>query len=246
MAVWRRKSKKRGTPRTTRRRAGAFGMLRGTRNVANLRRVARLYTRHLNPFPNSKMVRHKYVDTVTMSVAGAPGVAQLYQFRANSMYDPDYTGVGHQPMFRDEMAAQYKHYTVLRSNIIVTFPSTDSQERFILIWVDDDVNIPSDQNAVMEQHKSKYAGVRQDRRNTPFTLKASFNAAKWNKTTEKAYIADDMAKTASSGNPDNSLTKWYNIWSAPMLSSTTQNALAFKVEMQFYTLWREPVDHVGS
>jgi len=41
------------------------------------------------------------------------GIFNLYQWRTNSVYDPDYTNVGHQPYFRDQIAPLYRYYLVL-------------------------------------------------------------------------------------------------------------------------------------
>jgi len=38
-----------------------------------------------------------------------------YTLRANSLYDPDHSGVGEQPMGFDQLAALYAHYVVLSS-----------------------------------------------------------------------------------------------------------------------------------
>lgn len=40
-------------------------------------------------------------------------------FRANSLYDPDYTGTGHQPNGFDALMAAYDHFTVLATKIRV-------------------------------------------------------------------------------------------------------------------------------
>jgi hypothetical protein len=45
------------------------------------------------------------------------GSTGSYVFRANSVYDPDYTGVGHQPMGYDVWAGQYTHYIVEQSRV---------------------------------------------------------------------------------------------------------------------------------
>jgi len=40
-------------------------------------------------------------------------------FRANSLYDPNYTGGGHQPNGFDQLIAAYNHFTVISSKIRV-------------------------------------------------------------------------------------------------------------------------------
>lgn len=41
-------------------------------------------------------------------------------FRANSLYDPDYTGAGHQPLGFDQWSAVYGYYYVRRARIKVS------------------------------------------------------------------------------------------------------------------------------
>lgn len=69
-------------------------------------------------FPKTQMVRLRYCQEVTLD-AVANGIAQ-HQFRCNSVYDPDYTGVGHQPMNFDIWSSVYDHYTVIRSRCKAT------------------------------------------------------------------------------------------------------------------------------
>ncbi len=69
--------------------------------------------------PTSKWVRMRYVDSFTLN----PGVAGIafHVFRANSIFDPDLTGGGHQPMNHDQLTVAYDHYTVYGSKITATF-----------------------------------------------------------------------------------------------------------------------------
>ena len=224
-------------------------MYRSTRGMTALRAAARMYARparSLNPFPNNKLVRHKYCDTVTIPAGTGAGVPTIYQFRANSIYDPDYTGVGHQPLFHDEMAAQYKYYTVMSSRIKVTFPGTNAQEANYIIWVDDDSFVPMNVNDAQEQHRSSYSLHRLDRRKSPLILKASFDAARWNKTTRSALLSDDMKKVPKGQNPDGTEVKYYQVYVAPLVGTVTMNAIPVKVELYYTCMWREPVDHTGS
>lgn len=73
--------------------------------------------------PQKVLVKHKYVETFTLTATGVPS---SYVFRANSMFDPNLTGVGHQPMYFDQYAALYNHYTVIGSKITFQFTSADN------------------------------------------------------------------------------------------------------------------------
>lgn len=65
-----------------------------------------------------------YTDTILLTSTG--GVAfNTYTFRANSVYDPDWTGGGHQPTRFDQLAAIYARYEVLKSKIRVQFTTGD-------------------------------------------------------------------------------------------------------------------------
>lgn len=69
-------------------------------------------------FPPRKTCLLKYTDVIALD-ASATSIA-AYVFRANSVYDPDYTGAGHQPMFFDNYASLYQRYKVNYSTIKMT------------------------------------------------------------------------------------------------------------------------------
>lgn len=63
------------------------------------------------------------------SINGVPmgnnvGTLTSYLFRGNSVYDPDYTGAGHQPLGYDQLSALYEAYQVIGSSIVARFFST--------------------------------------------------------------------------------------------------------------------------
>lgn len=72
--------------------------------------------------PKMATVTHRYVDSKVMNMTG--GAVSTYTFRCNGMYDPDYTGVGHQPLYFDQMSALYNHFVVIGSKITVRFAGT--------------------------------------------------------------------------------------------------------------------------
>jgi len=232
------------------RKAGAYGPYRSTRFVGLRSTAKKLYnpvriSRGLSPFPNTKFVRHKYVDSFVFPGGVGAGTPALYQFRANSMYDPDYTGSGHQPMFRDEMAAQYNYYTVISSYIKVTFPAEGYDKRTISMWVDDDISTPSNINQMCEQHRF-YPEIKLQQRQSPLVLRAKYNGPRWNKTTLSGFMATSDNKTAVGFNPSTVAVKYYTIQCWPSYASDTLPLSSCTVEMFFITAWREPVDHTIS
>lgn len=68
--------------------------------------------------PNKTRTKLVYSQFVT--VTAAQQVTGKYTFRANSIFDPDLTGVGHQPKFHDQMALYYARYRVLASAIKIS------------------------------------------------------------------------------------------------------------------------------
>lgn len=210
--------------------------------MAATRRIARVY-RSLNPFPNSKLVRHKYCDAIGLGSLSA-GLGHLYQFRANSNYDVDYTGTGHQPMYNDEMAAKYASYTVLSSKIKITIAGTNAQELVYALYPDNDGVPPTNLNDLMEQHGTVLQ--RPDRLNGTFKLRAWFDAAKWAKTSRSAYLAENDNKVGSGTNPPTKSVVFYNFQVIPLIPSVAIAGLNFKVEVTYITLWRDPYEHTGS
>lgn len=58
-----------------------------------------------------------------MNLANAYGAA-AHVFRANGLYDPDYTSTGHQPFGRDKHADDFRKYIVTSSFISATWCNT--------------------------------------------------------------------------------------------------------------------------
>lgn len=57
--------------------------------------------------------------------------AAIQQFRGNSLYDPDYTGIGTQPRGYDQLTQFYNKYRVYASSIKVNFEPTGTTSQFL-------------------------------------------------------------------------------------------------------------------
>jgi hypothetical protein len=100
-------------------------------------------------FPDRIMSKLRYHDAETLtSTAGSLG---KYVYRWNSTFDPDASGVGHQPMFRDTFAGIYDHYAVVRASATVKFINSSSVAMFVGMVTDDDTTTSSTLDTLCEQ-----------------------------------------------------------------------------------------------
>lgn len=72
--------------------------------------------------PDKLMVRLVYSQQLSLTANGI----NRYVFRGNSVFDPDFTGVGHQPRFFDQYSPLYERYRVHASKINLKIINVDS------------------------------------------------------------------------------------------------------------------------
>lgn len=106
-----RKPRGKGKPRVIRRRR--FGKRRqATTNV----------NRSLQPIPSRYICKMKYSETVSTDSTGQ------YVFNLNSLYDPNRTGIGHQPYGFDTLAGLYNRYRVIACGWRITSPTASYRQ----------------------------------------------------------------------------------------------------------------------
>jgi len=81
-------------------------------NVENFSASSRI-----SAFPQYLKRTLRYAQTNVIDVANFGTSQQV--FRANSLFDPDFTGAGHQPNGFDQIIAAFNHFTVTRARIRV-------------------------------------------------------------------------------------------------------------------------------
>lgn len=73
-------------------------------------------------FPKKIITILRYIDQYSMT--STLGGASTVVFRMNSLFDPDFTNAGHQPLYFDRYAAIYNNYRVLGSRLKATISPT--------------------------------------------------------------------------------------------------------------------------
>lgn len=115
--------RRRSTTTVRRRRGVRRGAVRrptaARKSAAYRNPFKRSIVRLPTAFPPKMITKMRYADTTRLDpVVGVPA---SYIFSANNIWDPNVSGVGHQPYGRDEFAMLYTYYRVLKSRIIATF-----------------------------------------------------------------------------------------------------------------------------
>lgn len=88
------------------------GIRRGGQRTTNV-------NKSLQPFPSRYICKLKYA-TALNGVGGPPGAGYgNYQFQVNSLWDPDSTGIGHQPYGMDQLTLLYNRYRVISCRYVV-------------------------------------------------------------------------------------------------------------------------------
>jgi len=198
--------------------------------------------RSLRAFPNTKLVRHIYEEDIIHPVGAAAGFISQYSFRANGMFDPNFTGIGHQPLYRDEYAALYKTYTVIASFISVTFDHVPGFNHHMIRVDTDGTSAGLGVSEIMEQNPSTSSDTIQ--RTKPLTLKKSYDAKRWYKTNLSGLMADDLKKTGVGGDP--SEVVYYNILRAPIEQALVVARCPARVRIIYVCMWRDVRDAIGS
>jgi len=100
--------------KTTKRRNGRYGRKQYVKKRQNVGTLIADRTK----------VIMKYAEDLEVNVDG--NIGANYLFRCNSIFDPNQSGVGHQPMGHDQYAQFYNNYTVVGAKITVRFVANEN------------------------------------------------------------------------------------------------------------------------
>lgn len=124
---------------------------RGRRTTVNVNRA-------LSPFAQRYMCKMKYAEIrqVTGPIGG--GLVQ-YNWNLNSIYDPNLSGIGHQPYGYDQLADLYNRYRVYRVDYAISAYNTDGSVNYSVIAAlpaNEQITGALGVSEIMENPRAKY------------------------------------------------------------------------------------------
>ena len=184
-----------------------------------------------NIFPNSVIVRHRYVTTISLDAGLTSAAAHL--FRANSVNDPDYTGVGHQALGYDEMTPLYTHSTVLGSKITCNYVSNGTDNMMVGCYLNNDTSPVTTYDTIAEQGKGVYKLMTPAAGSSKIVQK--FSAKKFFGVKD---VSDNEKLSAGVGsNPAEEA--FYIVWAQSHSSSYNPASFFATVTIEYLVLWTE-------
>lgn len=178
----------------------------------------------------------KYVEIIQLN-PGVAGIPASYVFSANGLFDPNFTGVGHQPRGFDQLKVLFDHYIVMNSTIKVTFMSGASQSISLICGVNlqDDSTAEGNMIEAMENRQCAYGPL--PMQNSSLTRSLKFNSNSFFSIKDR-----DLYGTAGSNPADQA---WYVIFAQPTYG-TDAEACDVMVEITYDAVFSEPNNPASS
>lgn len=182
---------------------------------------------------NSAWPRLNYADVVSIN----PGIATAayHVFRISSLYDPDETGVGHQPKPFDQLSPLFEFYCVYKVDYKVTFTNvTTDMDYVVMLQAADASSTDLNIGTQVEQGETQWRILSTRGGGVPtVTFTGSVDIAKLQGKSRKALLADDSYKARMTTNPGEN--SWLILGAAAADGVSNPAALYCYVELIFHT-----------
>ena len=237
-----------------RKRSSKKGYKRGNRKYrkhGKRRRFGR--SGRLNPgpsiLPQALRVKHKFTQEYELN--DTDGLGRWQVFRANSLFDPDYTGAGTQPRLHDQMAEMYKYYTVLGCKVRVRYhvvragtTNSDDQGFIGFHWYPDGGGLTIGSSAIKEygeQDGTSYRPLSGALNNGEMSNGRFKRYLSMNKIFKRNVYQDPEYEAASGSNPNSRYVAYFSTACFKDVAATRLQ-VRFYVDLTYYSVWRIPKD----
>lgn len=210
------------------------------RRRVNRRRTNRPYTKVLRqPAPDKLFTKLKYSEAIQYNLSTS-GVLYDYVFQS-SIYDPDFTATGHQPLWRDQYAAMYNNYRVNGIAYKIFWKNTNINQMVIgLIQHSTVTTSDTDVNTLIERGTTRKFMLDSLNGRTNMT-KGYLSVAKSYGMSRDQFNSDDGFDAAIGANP----TKMAYLHLYTLMRHTSAIVQA-QIELTYYVEFFNRINVVGS
>jgi len=181
----------------------------------------RKYTAVIRQTGRPQRMVGKLVYYTTGQLYSEVGLYQTQLMNLNSLYDPDRSGIGHQPLGRDQWATWYNRYRVFKVDYVIEFNNLDdSQAATVAVINQNGIPTYTDTSA-FEQPGAFVTSVAPVSGMSKKVVKGSVYLPRLNGKTPGAYKANDDTQAQMGANPAEVLTQ--AIVCAPVIAASPLN-----------------------
>lgn len=185
--------------------------------------------------PTQKVAKLRYSENVL--ITSSTGILTETLFRANSIFDPNQSGAGHQPMGHDQWAALFNHYVVLGSKIRVSVVNNDTTKEpaNVGVYLSDGKTLSYTQaNEYIEARKGQYRTI--DPSNTrTIIINNKFSAKRFFNVKDVKDNIDRLGGTMGSNPGDDA---YYHVWYQVMTGNS--DSIRLQIVIDYIVLFSEP------
>lgn len=128
------------------------------------------FTKAKGPIPDMVFVQLSYIEKLQYQPSGANSYNSRNVWRSNSVFDPNFTGVGTQPRYLDQYAALYNSYQVFACKAEHTVVNVGNIPVFIAAgWFDNDPSTLTVQSIQESRYGLKWGAAQNDQESKTFS-----------------------------------------------------------------------------
>ncbi len=187
---------------------------------------------------NKLAIKFKYVDRISLN-PGATGATAVNVFSANGLFDPDITGVGHQPRGFDEIMPLYQHYTVISAKITVSGKGMDSTSGTIGVQLSDATTVQTGQGYLESRNRAwRSTSINSD----TTTVSKTFSAKKF--LGRPHPLSEDDLRGTDAANPTEGA--FFHVFYQVNDTAVDATLSTFRVMIEYNAILTEPVNPAVS
>lgn len=190
-------------------------------------------------------VRVKLPFEQVLEPAPTLGSLYLYQYRGNSAYDPDYTGVGGQPTGFDQWSAFFNEYTVISSSIEVEIISGQNYSVEYVVYPSYNVSSPATSLDASMRPYAERCLMTGNGNATHKVLKSQMSTAQMMGVRPEAVLDDDAYGATISTSPASTAIWYWNVVAQNVSNTTTLNDCV-RVHIVYDVLFHDRVQLASS
>lgn len=172
-----------------------FKRKRGGARRWRKRQTTTLVNTSLRPIPARYITKMKYAEALSIST---PGLG-AYKWNLNSLWDPNRTGIGHQPYGFDQLAGLYSRYRVIACKYVLTAVSDSANISFACLPSNEAAPPISNVSEARENPRAKFAT--QNPGGTLKVLKGNVYLPALVGRTKTQYMADERYQAQVTASP---------------------------------------------